>query len=65
MVLLGALLIIRRCLTGIPIAGKILEYNQGDYWGLIVFTGICYVAALACFVAARVGKVGWDPRKIY
>ncbi|KAG6995708.1 riboflavin transporter MCH5 [Physcia stellaris] len=53
------------CLTGIPIAGKILEYNHGDYWGLTVFTGLCYVAALACFIAARVGKVGWDPRKIY
>ena len=63
--MLSASLTARSCLTGIPIAGQILEYNHGDYWGLIVFTGLCYVAALACFIAARVGKVGWDPRKIY
>ena len=49
-----AVLICSSCLTGIPIAGEILSYDKGDYWGLIVFTGICYVAAFACFVAARV-----------
>ena len=53
------------CLTGIPIAGQILDYSGGDYGGLIIFTGICYVAALASFVAARVRKVGWDARTIY
>ncbi|CAF9913156.1 MAG: hypothetical protein HETSPECPRED_001344 [Heterodermia speciosa] len=53
------------CLTGIPIAGQILDYYGGDYGALIVFTGICYVAALASFVSARVRKVGWDPRTIY
>lgn len=53
------------CLTGIPIAGQILTVSRGSYWGLILFTGLCYVMGLACFMAARAGKVGWDPRKIY
>lgn len=53
------------CLTGIPIAGQILTVSRGSYWGLILFTGVCYVMGLACFVAARAGKVGWDPRRIY
>ncbi|KAL8796998.1 MAG: hypothetical protein Q9195_000769 [Heterodermia aff. obscurata] len=53
------------CLTGIPIAGQVLDYYGGDYGGLIVFTGICYFAALASFISARVVKVGWDPRTIY
>jgi MFS family permease len=53
------------CLTGIPIAGAILGIDGGEYWGLVLFTGLCYAAGLACFVAARVIKVGWDLRKIY
>lgn len=54
-----------RCLTGIPIAGEILSVNDGDYWGLIVFTGICYALGLICFTAARVLKVGWSLRAVY
>ena len=53
------------CLTGIPIAGQILAMDKGDYWGLIVFTGVCYVAALSCFVAARVLHVGWKIGAVY
>lgn len=53
------------CLTGVPIAGQILAGEDGSYTGLIGFTGGCYVAGLVCFVAARVGKVGWRLGKIF
>ena len=53
------------CLTGIPIAGKILATDGGRYWGLIIFTGSCYVGGLGCFVIARVLRVGWGLRSIY
>ncbi|OIW31158.1 MFS general substrate transporter [Coniochaeta ligniaria NRRL 30616] len=46
------------CLIGVPIAGRILEACNGDYWGLIVMTGSVYVAALLAFVAAKVAAVG-------
>lgn len=54
-----------RTLTGIPIAGQILTANKGDYWGLIVFTGMCYVGGFAAFLAARVVAVGWKFTKVY
>lgn len=54
-------------LTGIPIAGQILEACGGgdNYWGLITFTGCCYAIGLCCYITARVIKVGWGVRKIY
>ena len=54
-----------RCLTGIPIAGQILSSNNGEYWGLVVFTGLCYAGGLMFTVAARVLQVGWKPTVIY
>lgn len=53
------------CLTGIPIAGQILQLDGGDYWGLIIFAGACYVGGLACFVAARVSGAGWGIWVVY
>ena len=53
------------CLTGVPIAGQIVASEDGSYRGAIGFTGACYVGGLLCFVAARVGKVGWGIRKIF
>jgi MFS family permease len=47
------------CLTGIPIAGAILDACGGSYWGLILFTGACYVGALLAFVIARGLGGGW------
>jgi MFS family permease len=41
------------CLTGVPIAGEIIERDGGQYWGLIVFTGCCYVGAFGAFAVAR------------
>lgn len=46
------------CLTGIPLAGKIISVANGNYWGLIAFTGLCYSAGLLAFTGARVLKTG-------
>lgn len=53
------------CLTGIPIAGQILSVDQGDYRGLIIFTGMSYTGGLICFVVARILNVGWSLKAIY
>lgn len=53
------------CLTGIPIVGEIINANDGAYWGLIVFVGMCYVGGLVTFVAARVMETGWQLRVKY
>ncbi|KAJ4167523.1 hypothetical protein NW754_011340 [Fusarium falciforme] len=52
-------------LTGIPIAGAILEANNGSYWGLIVFAGVLYTAAFAAFVFARGVAGGWNLRTVF
>jgi MFS family permease len=46
-------------LTGIPIAGALIQACDGAYWGVALFTGCCYVVALAAFIGVRVMKVGW------
>ncbi|KAJ5212247.1 uncharacterized protein N7498_003893 [Penicillium cinerascens] len=53
-------------LTGIPIAGEILARCNGQYWGLIAFTTICYAAGLVCCTAVKVIQVGWrSPLAVY
>ncbi|KAK0615745.1 putative MFS monocarboxylate transporter [Bombardia bombarda] len=52
-------------LIGIPIAGRIVAANNGDYWGLIVTTGVFYVGSLAAFAMAKVSVVGWQPWAIF
>lgn len=46
-------------LIGIPIAGKIVDSNGGEYWGLIVMTGMAYIASFAAFCMVKVTVVGW------
>lgn len=46
-------------LTSLPIGGSLLAVCDGDYWGLIVFAGLSYVAAMICLIIARVQAVGW------
>ncbi|OBT59359.1 hypothetical protein VE04_00488 [Pseudogymnoascus sp. 24MN13] len=53
------------CLTGIPIAGEIVKANNGEYWGLMTFTGVCYAGGLAAFIVVRIIKVGWDVKAVY
>lgn len=47
------------CLTGIPIAGKLISSANGNYRALIIFTGSCYIGGLAAFTGARVLAKGW------
>jgi MFS family permease len=46
-------------LTGIPIAGSLIQAAGGAYWGVVVWTIICYVVASGCFVWGRALRVGW------
>ncbi len=48
------------CLTGVPIAGEIVQRCGSQYWGLILFTGTCYCGALGAFAVARRFAGGWD-----
>lgn len=52
-------------LTGLPIAGALINAAGGSYWGLILFTGLSYIIAFASFAAARVGKCGWNWKVIW
>lgn len=52
-------------LTGIPICGAIITASGGAYWGVAMWTGLCYVCALACFGAVRVLKAGWKINAFY
>jgi Na+/melibiose symporter-like transporter len=46
-------------LTSLPIGGSILATCNGEYWGLIVFAGLSYIAAMICLIIARVQAAGW------
>lgn len=46
-------------LTGIPIAGAIIQTTGGHYWGVVIWTAVCYVVASLCFVWSRALQVGW------
>ncbi|KAJ5628945.1 hypothetical protein N7490_011173 [Penicillium lividum] len=53
-------------LTGMPIAGEILARCNGQYWGVIAFTTVCYAAGLICCTSVKVIQVGWrKPLAIY
>ena len=51
-------------LIGIPIAGAILQANNGAYTGLIAFAGGSYLAACVAFAVTRVVAGGWN-RKMF
>lgn len=52
-------------LTGIPIAGAILQAGDGNYQGLIGFGGALYFAATVAFVVARGVCAGWKLKTIF
>lgn len=52
-------------LTGIPIAGALIEACDGAYWGVALFTGACYVVSFAAYAAVRVMKVGTGFKAVY
>jgi MFS family permease len=53
------------CLTGVPIAGKILDIGNGNYRWLILFVGVCYTGGLVAFLVARVMATGWKLKTKY
>ncbi|KAF4889564.1 Riboflavin transporter MCH5 [Colletotrichum viniferum] len=46
------------CLVGIPIGGELITAAGGEYWGLIIFTGVVYLTAFAALLAAKIVCVG-------
>lgn len=52
-------------LTGLPIAGEILNREGGTYTGLICFSGATYLCGAFFFLAARIVGGGWSIKKIY
>ncbi|TVY68846.1 Riboflavin transporter MCH5 [Lachnellula suecica] len=53
------------CLTGVPIAGRILDLGGGSYRGLILFVGFCYAGGLVAFLGARILATGLRVRVKY
>lgn len=51
------------CLSGVPIAGKILDMSGGKFNGLVIFVGCCYAGGLLAFYCARVLAVGQGLRQ--
>lgn len=47
-------------LTGIPLAGALLQVCNGGFMGVALFTGGCYVMGTASLVIARWYKVGFS-----
>ncbi|KAL0939628.1 oxalate formate antiporter [Colletotrichum truncatum] len=52
-------------LAGVPLAGAILQFCGGAYYGIILFAGGLYVLALLAFTAARGVGGGWGLSVIY
>jgi MFS family permease len=46
-------------LTGIPIAGSLIQTSGGKYWGVVIWTAVCYILASGCFIWSRTLQVGW------
>lgn len=47
------------CLIGIPIAGNIVEAQNGGYQGLIILTGGVYVFSMLFLLLAKTSRLGW------
>ncbi|KAK9326495.1 hypothetical protein V1520DRAFT_351233 [Lipomyces starkeyi] len=52
-------------LTGTPIAGQILNSQNGSYTGLVAFCGSCYLGSMIFFSLARGTGKGWKLMEIY
>jgi len=52
-------------LTGIPIAGALINAAGGSYVGVILFTGLCYCVSFVLFACVRVRRCGWNPRAVF
>ncbi|KIW08845.1 uncharacterized protein PV09_00771 [Verruconis gallopava] len=52
-------------LTGIPIAGALIQACGGKYYGVALFTGASYIVSFICMFTARVLKAGWKLKVMY
>lgn len=52
-------------LVGVPLAGAIVQWCGGDYYGLIVFAGGLYVLSLCAFFVARGLCAGWSLKILF
>ncbi|KAI1379128.1 MFS general substrate transporter [Hypoxylon crocopeplum] len=48
-------------LLSLPVAGAIVKAADGDYMGLIIFTGLTQVISVVTMYAAKAASVGWSP----
>ncbi|KAF2259804.1 MFS monocarboxylate transporter-like protein [Lojkania enalia] len=46
-------------LTGIPIAGSLVQAANRRFWGVVIWTGLCYMMSLGCFILSRACVAGW------
>ena len=46
-------------LTGAPIAGALIDAEQGGFLGVQLFGGTCMLVGSAILIAARTAKTGW------
>ncbi|KAK4649255.1 uncharacterized protein QC761_117300 [Podospora bellae-mahoneyi] len=49
-------------LVAIPIAGKLVLGSKGSWDGLIVLTGVAYLASAVVFAVAKMSIVGWGSK---
>ncbi|KAI1386786.1 MFS general substrate transporter [Hypoxylon trugodes] len=47
------------CLTGSPIAGAIIDANNGSYLGAQIWAGTCLLLGAIVLTAARISRTGW------
>lgn len=47
-------------LVGNPIAGAIVDHNNGKYWGLNIFAGVMLLAGTAMFLFTRMYIAKWQ-----
>ncbi|CAI4213987.1 unnamed protein product [Parascedosporium putredinis] len=53
-------------LSSLPIGGALVGLGGQRGWtALIIFCGLSYVAAMTCYVSARVSAIGWKVRKVF
>lgn len=46
-------------MVGNPIAGAILKHQNGEFWGLQLFSGLVIFASVLLYVVARIKLAGW------
>ena len=51
-------------LTGAPLGGLLISLGDGEYFYAELFAGSTIALGGLLFVAARLAKAGWEPRKI-